>query len=213
MSSTGLAGRTTSAGKLSAATATSCERIALMPPWCRPSFTAILDDVLRPAVVSAVLDGVFEAAPDVVASTVERARAELVTIEREISRFVAALALGGDMAPVVAGAEGSTGASARATAHDRGSRGHASTRRSKGRRAAGTRAADAVACASTLGCGGWAPAVSRNPHRPDPVHAREGRDTDLSLRGRDRVRAVVSGIAGLAPAMASPTGFEPVFWP
>jgi hypothetical protein len=60
-------------------------------------------DVLRPAIVSAVLDGVFEAmTPGAVAPTIQRARAELAIVERAIARFVEALALGGDMAAVIA---------------------------------------------------------------------------------------------------------------
>src|SRR5215203_443582 len=46
---------------------------------------AITGDVLRPAVIEAVLDGVFAAmAPDAVQPATERARQDLATVDREI---------------------------------------------------------------------------------------------------------------------------------
>lgn len=65
--------------------------------------TAIGGDVLRPAVVQAVVDGVFEAlAPDATAPALEQARAALASVEAETARLVSALAIGGDLPPVVA---------------------------------------------------------------------------------------------------------------
>lgn len=60
---------------------------------------AILGGALRPAVIEAVIEGVIEAmAPETMAPALDRMRAELASVEREIARFVEALAVGGDIA-------------------------------------------------------------------------------------------------------------------
>ena len=58
--------------------------------------------MLGPAVVTAVLDGVFhEMRPDVRGASMERLRADLATIEREIARLTEAIATGGEMAALL----------------------------------------------------------------------------------------------------------------
>jgi hypothetical protein len=153
--------------------------------------------VLRPAIVSAVLDGVFEAmAPGAVAPTIERARAELAIVEREIARFVEALALGGDMAAVIAALKARQTRQAELQ-RTRWGRGRASARRSEGRRAAGTRSVGWLAGAPDVGSRrGWPATVSRNSSRADPVHPGKGRETDVPIRGRNRVRSAVLGDCG-----------------
>lgn len=59
-------------------------------------------DVLRPAVVQAVLDGVFEAmSPQVRRQNVAGLRSELEQIDREIARLTEAIAAGGQLAPLL----------------------------------------------------------------------------------------------------------------
>jgi site-specific DNA recombinase len=63
---------------------------------------AIGGDVLRPAVVAAVLHGVFAALrPEARSAARERLRAELASVEREIGRVTEAIATGGDLAPLL----------------------------------------------------------------------------------------------------------------
>jgi len=64
---------------------------------------AMAGDVLRPAVVNAVLEGVFDALrPGALGATITRQRAELAMIELEIVRLTEAIAMGGDMAALLA---------------------------------------------------------------------------------------------------------------
>ena len=59
--------------------------------------------MLRPAAIDAVVAGVLEAlAPEATSPALERTRAQLAAVEREIARLVEALALGGEMASIVA---------------------------------------------------------------------------------------------------------------
>ena len=59
---------------------------------------AIGDDVLRPAVVSAVLDGVFDALrPKVQSDAVETLRIELADVDQQIERLTEAIAQGGQL--------------------------------------------------------------------------------------------------------------------
>jgi hypothetical protein len=164
-------------------------------------------DVLRPAIVSAVLDGVFEAmAPGAVAPTIERARAELAIVERAIARFVEALALGGDMAAVIAALKARQTRQAELQ-RTRWGRGRASARRSEGRRAAGTRSVGWLAGAPDVGSRrGWPATVSRNSSRADPVHPGKGRETDVPIRGRNRVRSAVLGDCGPCTLYGVPNG-------
>jgi len=55
-------------------------------------------DVLRPAVVMAILDGVFEAMnPTICAHDVDVLRSELAELERELARLTNAIAAGGEL--------------------------------------------------------------------------------------------------------------------
>jgi hypothetical protein len=64
---------------------------------------AELVPVFRPAVADAVVADVFAAmAPKVAGPALDRARAELVSLEHEIARLVDALAVGGDIPAAVA---------------------------------------------------------------------------------------------------------------
>jgi hypothetical protein len=64
---------------------------------------ALGGDVLRPAVVEAVLDGVCKAMrPDVHLVAVEKLRGELVKVEREMTRLVEAIAAGGELSSLMA---------------------------------------------------------------------------------------------------------------
>jgi hypothetical protein len=59
-------------------------------------------DVLRPAVVQAVIDGVFDAMqPDVVAGNVDRLHRELAAAERELANLARAIAAGGQLEPLL----------------------------------------------------------------------------------------------------------------
>jgi site-specific DNA recombinase len=63
---------------------------------------ALGGEVLRPAVVEAVLDGVCDAMrPDVRQVAVEKLRGELVKVDREMTRLVEAIAAGGEMASLM----------------------------------------------------------------------------------------------------------------
>jgi hypothetical protein len=59
-------------------------------------------DVLRPTVVESVLEGVFEAMrPTTVARDVEALRGELQETERALARLTEAIAIGGELAPLL----------------------------------------------------------------------------------------------------------------
>jgi site-specific DNA recombinase len=64
-------------------------------------------DVLRPAVIHAVIAGVLDALePKAVGRDVERSRAELARVERELERLTDAIAAGGDLASLVTALQG-----------------------------------------------------------------------------------------------------------
>lgn len=64
---------------------------------------ALGGEVLRPAVIDAVLKGVYKALrPDVQAVAAEKVRAELVKVEREMTRLAEAIAAGGELTPLMA---------------------------------------------------------------------------------------------------------------
>jgi hypothetical protein len=81
-----------------------CTNGAVMRKTCIDD--AVLREIgghmLRPAAIDAVVEGVLQAlAPEAVAPPLERTRTELAAVEREIARLVEALALGGEMASLV----------------------------------------------------------------------------------------------------------------
>jgi site-specific DNA recombinase len=60
------------------------------------------DDVLRPAVVMAVVDGVLtELSPEVVTHSVDRQRAALQAVDHEIANLAQAIAVGGELEPLL----------------------------------------------------------------------------------------------------------------
>jgi site-specific DNA recombinase len=72
---------------------------------------AIAGDVLRPAVVNAVLEGVFDAmSPRAIAHDVHTLQTELLAVERELSRLTEAIAAGGPIVPLLEALRGPSGA-------------------------------------------------------------------------------------------------------
>ena len=64
--------------------------------------SSLAGDVLRPAVVQAVIDGVLEAvSPTVVEEDLDRLKVELCVVERELARLSDAIASGGQLAPLL----------------------------------------------------------------------------------------------------------------
>ena len=64
--------------------------------------SSLAGDVLRPPVVMAIIDGVLaELAPATSARESDRLRGELQAIEREIARLAEAIAVGGELAPIL----------------------------------------------------------------------------------------------------------------
>ena len=171
-------------------------------------------DVLRPEVISAVLDGIFAAlAPEAIAPNLERARAELATVEREIARLVEALAYGGEMESVVAALKARQGhqqelretITAASTIRPRLDRN--AVERQVRKRLTQWRA---LLAADTQEGRQLFREVLAGPIGFTPE---KGITLVYRFEGEVQVGHLFAGIAGLAPFMASPTGFEPVFWP
>ena len=67
------------------------------------SFVALGDDARRPGVIDTLIEGAFAAlAPEATIAALDRARAELANLEREIARLVSAVGTVGDMPDAVA---------------------------------------------------------------------------------------------------------------
>jgi site-specific DNA recombinase len=175
---------------------------------------ALGGDVLRPAIVSAVLDGVFEAMkPAARGASREQARAELATVEREISRLTDAIATGGPMDALLRALK------ARQARHVALQQAIAAATEQQAsrvdRRSVERRVRARLASWRTLLSGHVQDGrelfrqVLDGPirFRPD-AEARE-----YHFEGNIGLGRLFAGIAGLAPFGTSPTGFEPVFWP
>jgi hypothetical protein len=138
---------------------------------------AIGGDVLRPADVSAVLDGVFEALrPDAQSATLQRLRAELAEVERQIARLTEGVAAGGLLPSLIdvlkarhqrqteLRQEIESTETLTVVRLDRRGRG--------GRRSGST---DPLAQHAHGTCGRRTAAASRNPERADSVHTDQRR--------------------------------------
>jgi site-specific DNA recombinase len=193
-----------------------CRNALIMPKTIVEAgiLTALVGDVLRPAVVTAVIEGVLaELQPDARRGTLDRLQAERAAVEREISRLVEALAMGGmDLAPVSAAVQQRQARQRELEA--------AITAAGQGqprydRRAVERQVRDRLQR--------WRDLLSRSvadgrqflrealdgPIRFTPNPAAKG----YRFEGDVRLGELLTGLVSLAPFMASPAGFEPAFWP
>jgi site-specific DNA recombinase len=169
-------------------------------------------DVLRPAVIMAVLDGVIEAmSPRTLARDVEELRADLRTVERELLRLTNAIAAGGDLGSLLDALK------ARQARRDE------LTAALAARESFDVRRFDRKALEAKVDeyVKGWRALLTKRvedgrqllrevlagPLRFTP----EGRT--YRFDGEAAVGRLVAGMVGLPTVLASPTGFEPVFWP
>jgi site-specific DNA recombinase len=170
-------------------------------------------DVLRPAVTNAVIEGVLEAmSPKSMAVGLDRQRAELGTVEREIARLTEAIATGGNDLPTVIAA-----LKARQARQDDLQR---------------AIAASAVTHVSRINRRALERQVRERLTRWTSMltgHVEEGRalfremlvgpikftpeGDHYRFEGVAAMDRLFAGVAGVTPFVASPTGFEPVFWP
>ena len=173
---------------------------------------ALGGDVLREEVVQGVINGVLaELTPQALQANNEAARADLQRIEREIGRLTDAIAAGDELMPLLE-------ALRQRQAH-------------RARLAAVVSASDvaavpqfdrrAIEAKVRKRIGQWRELLTTNiedgrqllrevlagPLRFTP----EGRS--YRFEGEATLGQIVAGIAGLPTVLASPTGFEPVFWP
>jgi site-specific DNA recombinase len=169
-------------------------------------------DVLRPEVVMAILDGVIGAmSPPTIARDLDALRSELSGIEREIARLTNAVAAGGELAPLLEALKG------RQRRHDE------LTTAIAARESFQLRRFDRKAIEAKINdyVKGWRALLTKRvedgrqllrevlagPLRFTP----EGKT--YRFEGEAAIGRMLAGIAGVAPFLASPTGFEPVFWP
>ena len=175
---------------------------------------ALGGDVLRPAVVSAVLEGVLEAIkPAARAGAIDRHREELATIEREIGRLTAAIAAGGELTPLLDALK------ARQSRQNELQRTIGSAKREQAPRVNRAAVESHVRARVTR----WRELLTRQvadgrqllrevlngPIRFLPV---EGQRRTYRFDGQAELGRLFAGLA-LPTSVASPTGFEPVFWP
>ena len=167
-------------------------------------------DVLRPEVVMAILDGVFGAmSPPTLARDIDALRTELSGIEREIARLTNAVAAGGELVPLLEGLKGrqarhdelTTAIAARESFH----------RRRFDRKAIEARVNDYVK--------GWRALLTKRVEDgrqllrevlAGPLRFTADGKT-YRFEGEAAIGRMLAGMVGVAPFVASPTGFEPVF--
>jgi hypothetical protein len=171
-------------------------------------------EVLSPAVVAAVVSGVLDAFAADDTSPVERLRAELVKLEGEIARLADAIATGGQLDGLLRALQ------ARQERH------REVLRLMAGVEGNGHRQIDRrrVEAAARRKLGEWRALLGRNvqdgrqllrevlrgPIRFWPV---EPGARVFRFQGEVDYGVLLSGVAGVATKLVSPTGFEPVFWP
>jgi site-specific DNA recombinase len=170
---------------------------------------ALGGDVLRPAVVSAVLDGVLDALkPAARGATLELTRAELATVDREIDRLAEAIASGGPMDALLVAlkARQARQAMLQQTIIEAG-RHHVAP---LNRRALERHVRERLATWRGLLTGHVADGrelfrqVLTGPIRFTP----DADKREYQFAGNVGLDRLFTGIAGLAPFMASPTGTE-----
>jgi site-specific DNA recombinase len=170
-------------------------------------------EVLRPAVAKAVIEGVLKAMdPKVMTTTADKHRAELASLEREIARLTEAIAIGGDMPTLLAAMK------ARQTRQDGLRRAiaglddgqpHRIDRRVLERQMRERLARWTSMLTSHVDDG-------RTLFREilvGPIRFTPDKESGTySFEGIAAIDRLFSGIVR-SPFVASPTGFEPVFWP
>jgi site-specific DNA recombinase len=170
----------------------------------------LADDVLRPAVVEAVIAGVLDAmAPRTQAKAADGYRAELQRVEAELGRLTEAIATGGQMAPLLAAVQ------ARQTRRDELRAGIAAAGAPAGidRRTIEKRVRAKLAdwrrlLTSSIEDGrNLLRQVLGGPLRFVPEKKQ------YRFEGVAAIDRLLSGIAGLPTCVASPPGFEPGFQP
>ncbi len=171
---------------------------------------AIGGDVLRPAVVAAVLDGVFDAfAERTGGPAIAHARGELANLEAEIGRLVEALASGGDMVPVL---DALKARQARREALQRTIMASTTVKSPLDRKAIERLVLErliewrALLMSSVADGRQLFRETLSGPIRFTPE---KGDELIYRFEGEVQLGRLFSGIAGLAPFMASPAGFEP----
>jgi site-specific DNA recombinase len=191
--------------------ATVCDN-ALVLPVDRVNdavLTALAGDVLRPAIVTAIIDGVFAALkPATVTANVGALRADLRTLDQKIAHLTAAVENGAALAPLVSKLQ------ARQTEREALLAAIAAAEASgqmKVDRQVITR--KVLAQVAT-----WRALVATNGRQllrevlDGPLRfEREGKT--YRFAGNVTTGRLIAGLIGIPPLMASPTGFEPVFWP
>ena len=173
---------------------------------------ALAGDVLRPAVVMAVIDGVLEEMnPQAQAGELARLRAEALTVDREMERLTEAIAAGSQLGPLLDALK------------VRQARRDVLAAAVAARDAVDVRRFDRKTIEATVKekVAGWRTLLSKSiedgrqvlrevlvgPLRFTP----EGRT--YRFEGEAAIGQIVAGMVGLPTVVASPTGFEPVFWP
>jgi site-specific DNA recombinase len=169
-------------------------------------------DVLRPPVVMAILDGVFETmSPRTRSHDVEELRSELSAIERELARLTNALAAGGTLEPLLEAVKARQGRREQVTAA-------LTARESFHLRRFDRKAIEAKVREHV---NGWRALLTKHvsdgrqllrevligPLRFTP----DGRS--YRFEGEAAIGRLLTGMAGLPTFVASPPGFEPGFWP
>jgi site-specific DNA recombinase len=169
-------------------------------------------DVLRPPVVMAILDGVLEAmSPRTLARDVEELRAEKLAIEGELLRLTNAIAAGGDLVPLLDALK------------SRQVRRDELTAALVARESFDVQRFDRKAIQAKVEehVNSWRALLTN--HVEDgrrllrevlagPLRFTPERKA-YRFEGEAAIGRLFAGVAGVAPFLASPTGFEPVFWP
>ena len=172
----------------------------------------ISGEVLRPAVVMAILEGVLETmSPRTIARNVDKLWTESATVEREIARLTNAIATGGDLAPLLEALKA------------RQSRRVELAAALAARESFDVRRFDRKALEAKVHeyVKGWRALLTKRVEDgrqllrevlAGPLRFTPERKT-YRFEGEAAIGRMLAGMAGVATFVASPTGFEPVFWP
>ncbi len=192
--------------------ATVCDNALVLPIDCVDDavLQALAGDVLRPAVVTAIIEAVFaELEPTKVATTIDALRAELRALDQKIANLTTAVEDGAPLAPLVAKL------TARQTERDTliAAIGAADARaqiqldrRDIERQVLAQVSAWRTLLTSNVDDGRQLlREVLTGPLRFAPDGKR------YRFKGDVATGALIAGLVGLSPYLASPTGFEPVF--
>jgi site-specific DNA recombinase len=172
----------------------------------------IAGDVLRPAVVMAILEGVLERmSPRTIARDVDELWTEAATIDREITRLTNAIATGGELAPLLEALK------------VRQSRRDELAAALTARESFDLRRFDRKALEAKVHehVDRWRALLTKRVEDgrqllrevlSGPLRFTPQRKT-YRFEGDAAIGRMLAGVAGIATFLASPTGFEPVFWP